>query len=238
MQNRRLDDMAESEDVEECNMPDKITMTEHNEIRGVMDMLICGAEEIFEAEGHMDIRFPIELKIDEIILQAEVDDEILTLQELSNVHEESWILVKQRSKGKAQKERTRLIREKSSEIYDNGTDIVEFVEEHKAVQIEIKEELYTQPHYAKHGRDAGHGAIHRLGWLVSHDAKAKTQRERKAEAFALGNHVAQSTKGRLAGEAKSTVQKRTEQQENAKMRRRLRVRHRPRQSWMPSANFY
>jgi hypothetical protein len=64
----------------------------------------------------MDIRFPIEIMMDEIILQDEVDDEILTLQELSNVHEENWILVKQRSKGKAQKERTGLIREKSSEI--------------------------------------------------------------------------------------------------------------------------
>jgi hypothetical protein len=73
MQNRRLDDMAEAEDVEECNMPDKITMSGHNEIRGVMDMLICGAEEIFEAAGHMDIRFPIQVMIDEIILQAEAD---------------------------------------------------------------------------------------------------------------------------------------------------------------------
>jgi hypothetical protein len=63
MQNRRLDDMAEAEDVEECNMPDKITMSGHNEIRGVMDMLICGTEEIFEAQGHVDIRFTIEIMI-------------------------------------------------------------------------------------------------------------------------------------------------------------------------------
>ena len=56
------------------------------------------------------------------------------------------------SVGKAQMERTGLI--KSSEIFANGTEIVDVVEEHKVVQIEIKEELYTQPNYAKHGRDA------------------------------------------------------------------------------------
>ena len=45
MQNRRLDDMAEAEDLEECNMPGKITMAEHNEIRGVMDITPCRANQ-------------------------------------------------------------------------------------------------------------------------------------------------------------------------------------------------
>jgi hypothetical protein len=100
---RKTEEMDEAEAVEACNMPVLITMAEHNEIKGVMEMLghICGTEEIFEAEGHMDIRLKIEIMVDEIILQDEVDDEILTLQELNNVQEESWIPVKQMSKGKS-----------------------------------------------------------------------------------------------------------------------------------------
>ena len=41
----------------------------------------------------------------------------------------------------------------SSEIYDYGTEIVEVVQEHKAVQIEI-DEMYAQHNYAKDERDA------------------------------------------------------------------------------------
>ncbi len=38
-------------------------------------------------------------------------------------------------------------------MYDNGTEIAEFVEEHGAVQIEIKEKLYTRIQCAQHGCD-------------------------------------------------------------------------------------
>jgi hypothetical protein len=50
----------------------------------------------------MEMSFTIEIMIDEIIPQAEEDDEILTLQEISNVQEENWTTVPQRSKDKAQ----------------------------------------------------------------------------------------------------------------------------------------
>ena len=135
----------------------------------------------------------------------------MTLQELSNVHEESWILVQQRSKGKAQKERAGLIREKSSEIYDNGTDIAEFVEEHKAVQIEIKEGLHTQPHYAKHVRDA-------MGRFIVEDGlsrmmpKSKLNAKVKRQRLRLDILNRPKDDWQTMGEANSAAQKRTEQQ--------------------------
>jgi hypothetical protein len=90
--------------VEEYIMPAEITMTDQgNEVRDVMETIVGRTEEVSNAEEDMEIRFTIEIMVDEIILQ--VEEEILTLQELSNVHEESWIPVKQRSKDKAQ-ERT------------------------------------------------------------------------------------------------------------------------------------
>ena len=86
-------------------MSAEITMTDQgNEVRDVMETPVGRTEEVSNAEEDMEIRFTIEIMVDEIILQ--VEEEILTLQELSNVHEESWIPVKQRSKDKAQ-ERTR-----------------------------------------------------------------------------------------------------------------------------------
>ena len=85
--------------VEEYIMPAEITMTDQgNEEGGVMETLVGRTEEISNAEEDMEIRFAIEIMVDEIILQAEEDDEILTVQELSNVHEESWIPVNQRAK--------------------------------------------------------------------------------------------------------------------------------------------
>ena len=91
--------------VEEYIMSAELTMTDQgNEVRDVMETLVGRTEEVSNAEEDMEIRFTIEIMVDEIILQ--VEEEILTLQELSNVHEESWITVKQRSKDKSQ-ERTR-----------------------------------------------------------------------------------------------------------------------------------
>ena len=58
--------------VEEYIMPAEITMADQgNEVRGVMETLVGRTEEISNAEEDMEIRFAIEIMVDEIILQVE-----------------------------------------------------------------------------------------------------------------------------------------------------------------------
>ena len=144
---RKTEEKAEAEAVEAYNTPHTITMAELNEIKCVLDMLVGKNEEIFQNEE--DVKMCFDMMLHEIVVD-------LVLNEIINVQEESWKTVPKSLgwKDKAQKERTGLHTKKSSKIYDTGTEIVEFVEEKKQVQIEIEEGLYAQPSYAKHGRDA------------------------------------------------------------------------------------
>jgi hypothetical protein len=93
------------------------------------------------------------------------------------------------------------------------------VEEHKTVQIEIKEELYTQPHYAKHGREHGRDA---MGRFIVEDGLSrmmptpKLNIKKSGSVYAWKCLIDLRSNWQAVGEAKSAAQKRTEQQENAK----------------------
>jgi hypothetical protein len=92
-----------------------------------METLIYGAEEIFQDEEEITMCF--DMMLHEVVDEIVVD---LVLNEFINNQEESWTTVQRRSKGKAQRERTGLFRNNGSEVYNNGTAIVEVVQEHKA----------------------------------------------------------------------------------------------------------
>jgi hypothetical protein len=93
-------------------MPAEVTMTEQdNEIMGVMETLIYGAEETFQEAEEMTMCFDMMLRevVDEIVVD-------LVLNEIINIQEASWTTVQRRSKGKAKRERTGLFRNNGSEI--------------------------------------------------------------------------------------------------------------------------
>jgi hypothetical protein len=89
------------------------------------------------------------------------------------------------------------------------------VEEHKAVQIEIKGKLYRQPNYAQHGRDA-------MGRFIVEDGlsrmipKPKLNAKQKRQRLRLEMLNQPKEDWQAVGQANSAAQKRTEQQENAK----------------------
>ena len=96
----------------ERRMSAEITMTEQdNEIMGVMETLIYGAEETFQEAEEMTMCFDMMLRevVDEIVVDV-------MLNEILNIQEESWTTVQRRSKGKAKRERTGLFRNNGSEI--------------------------------------------------------------------------------------------------------------------------
>ena len=147
----------------------------------------------------------------------EVDEIVadFVLNEIINIQEESWKTVPQRSKGKTQRERTGLPRNNSSEIYDYGTEIVEVVQEHKAVQIEIDEEMYAQHNYAKDERDAmGRFIVEDGSYRMIPKPKLNTKENRKCIRMEMLNRPKDD--GQAVGEAKSTAQKWYDKQENAK----------------------
>jgi hypothetical protein len=91
------------------------------------------------------------------------------------------------------------------------------VEEHKAVQIEIKEQLYTEPHYAKHGREAMGRFIVWDG--LSHmmpNPKLNSKENRQRLHLEIMRLNRPENDWQAVGGALSAAQKRTEQQENAK----------------------
>ena len=76
--------------------------------------------EIVEAEEQwaMCLDILVEGTVGEIMLD-------MALREIHKANEESWTTVRMRSKGKAQKERTGLIADSSSEMYHRDTDIAQ-----------------------------------------------------------------------------------------------------------------
>ncbi len=89
------------------------------------------------------------------------------------------------------------------------------MEERKQVQIEIKEELYAQPNYAKHGRDAmGRFIVEDGSYRMMPKPKLNTKEERQRLRLEMLNRPKDD--GQAVGEAKSAAQKRSDQQENAK----------------------
>ena len=107
--------------IREVEIAEEIKLTEQHdeEIRSAMEMLVSKTE-ITEAEEQwaMCLDILVEEAVGEIMLD-------MALHEIHKAHEESWTTVKPRSKGKAQKERTGLIADSSSEMYHRDTDIAQ-----------------------------------------------------------------------------------------------------------------
>jgi hypothetical protein len=139
----------------------------------------------------------------------------LVLNEIINLQEESWKTVPKSSGGKVHMELTRSLITKSSEIYNNVTVIVKFAEDQKHVQIEIEEEWYVCPNYIKHGHDV-------MGRFIVEDdschmiVKPKPNAKEKRQCLRLEILNRPQDDGQAVKETKSAVQKRSDQQQNAK----------------------
>jgi hypothetical protein len=132
----KAEKMDTAEAVETYITPIEISTEEHDQI--VMAR-IASRTVIGEATEEMSVC--LEILLEELVTEC-------MIEEIIDQEEKSWIAAPLRPEGGAQKERTGLLRQDGSEIYNNyyaqlehGTEIVE-------------QDMYEHRNYAKNGRDA------------------------------------------------------------------------------------
>ena len=137
---------AEKMDTEEavamCITPITITTEEHDQI--VMARL---ASRTVIGEATEEMIVCVDIMLEELMRD-------LVIEEIINADEESWISVPLRPEGEAQMERTGLLPQSGSEIYNNYyAQLVPVMQEHEVSQIEIADEI-AKHNFAMDGRDA------------------------------------------------------------------------------------
>jgi hypothetical protein len=127
----------------------------------------------------------------------------LVSEEIIDAEEKSWIEIPLRPEGEAQKERTGLLPQDGSEIYNNYyTALVPAMQEHEVAQIEIADEI-AKHNFAMDGRDAMGRFIVQDG-LCRMTPKPKLNAKEKRQRDRMSIHNRKDN-GQAVGAAKAKV---------------------------------
>jgi len=194
----KAEKMDTAEAVETHITPIEIKTEEHDQI--VMAR-IASRTVIDEATEEMSVC--LDILLEELITEGVVDAMI-------DAEENSWIEVPLRPAGEAQKERTGLLPQDGSEIFNNY--YAPFIQEHEVSQIEITDEI-AKHKLAMDGRDAMGRFIVQDGlWRMTPKPKLTSKEKRQLARMTMLNR---KDDGQAVGMGKTEAQKRYDKEKSA-----------------------